>query len=157
MRRKFKFGQSLIEVVVAVGIVAVAVVALVSAIIFTQKTARSANLQTQATKLAEESIEQIRVVRDRRGFSYLVNDSCWKLVITDPADPTTWNFSNTAPNICPEIISLGNIAFSRSIKIEDGSNSRQKKVTITVSWQESGGVRSVINSTFFSNCLGTSC
>ena len=146
MKGKFKPGQSLMEVVVAMGLVVVAVVALVSTTIFTQKAARSANAQTQATKLAEESIEQLRVIRDRRGFGYLVASTCYILNATDP-DPNSWSLT-----ICgtPPSFTLGNIEFVRSIDVvDDGAN--KKKVTVSVSWQESGGTKKVENVTFFSN------
>lgn len=145
MKRRFKLGQSLLEVVVAMGLVIVAVVALVSTTIFTQKAARSANAQTQATKLAEESIEQIRVIRDRRDFDYLPIGLCFVLNATDP-DPNVWSLSTCGT---PPSVTLGNTVFTRSIVV-DSVTASKKKVTVSVSWLESGGTRKVENVTFFS-------
>lgn len=155
MKRSFKFGQSLIEVVIAVGIVAIAVVALVSAIIFTQKTARSANAQIQATKLAEASIEEIRVLRDRKGYAYLETTGTCKVIDSSLPEPSNWLLNNCVPP--GETIVLENISFARMIVISEPNPGVKKMATVTVSWQESGGERSVKNSTFLSNCLGASC
>lgn len=155
MKRSFSAGQSLIEVVIALGIVVVGVVALVSTTIFTQKTARSANAQTQATKLAEESLEQIRVLRDRKGYGFLDTTSLCKVIDSSLPDPNNWQLNNcVSPG---QTIVLDNISFARMIVISEITPGVKKMATVTVSWQESGGGRSVKNSTFLSNCLGTSC
>lgn len=134
------------EVVVAMGIVVVAVVALVSTVIFTQKSARSASAQTQATKLAEQTIEQMRVIRDRRDFGYLTDGPCFVLDATG-ADPNLWSLAACGT---PPSFTLGNIDFTRSIAVEP-AGSNKKKVTVSVSWQESGGTKKVENVTFFSD------
>lgn len=148
MKRSFKPGQSLMEVVVAMGLVVIAAVALVSTTIFTQKSARSASAQTQATKLTEESIEQIRVIRDRKEYGALGVGSC--KVIALSSDPNNWLLKDCVPPGVPETIVLGNISFTRRIDISEIVLDAKKKATVIVSWQESGGTRKVENITFFS-------
>lgn len=149
-------GQSLVEVVVALGVVVVLAIALVGASLVTQRTSRSAANTTQATKLVQQNIEQIRVFRDRRGFGSLANSNCWVMVTSDP-DPVNWRLANTAPNTCPESIILGQTTFNRSVRIEDAlnANANQKRITVTVTWADSGGVQTVSNTTVLSNCLTT--
>lgn len=150
MKRSFKPGQSLMEVVVAMGLVIIAVVALVSTTIFTQKSARSANAQVLATKLAEENIEQIRVLRDRKGYDALLTGACY--TFNAPAgNLELWSMVTcTAPE--GETITQENIRFFRKIMTSEitTGGTVKKQVNVEVSWQESGGIRKVENVTFFS-------
>jgi len=68
--RNYK-GQTLIEVVVAVGVVVLLAVSLITTNLVTQKTSRSARNTTQATKLAQDYAEKIRIIRDRDGYEYI--------------------------------------------------------------------------------------
>ncbi|MCR4324113.1 MAG: hypothetical protein NUV69_00290 [Candidatus Curtissbacteria bacterium] len=151
---KRKEGQSLIEVVVALGVVIVLITSLVSTSLLTQRGARGAKANTQATKLAEQSLEKMRVFRDRRGFSALVNNSsanCYILDSTNP-DPSAWALSTAN---CPpgENVVLDNITFTRRIQVS--SSGQNKLIVVTVSWQDSAGTQTVTNSTILSNwCQG---
>lgn len=158
MKRNFKDGFSLIEVIIAMTIIVGTAMALVSTTIFTQKTSRSANAQTQATKLSEENVEQMRVLRDRKGFDSLTDGNCLTL------DSSSTEFSNWSLAGCTtgENLTLGDIVFTRKIAIcstmsascSGGAN--KKQVTVTVSWQEPGGTRSVSTVTYFSRSLSGS-
>lgn len=152
MRRNFRLGQSLMEVVVAMGLVIIAVVALVSTTIFTQKSARSANAQVQATKLAEETIEQMRVLRDRKGYSAIVIGQPCYMFFAPTTDLELWKLDPCMPP-SGEIISEDNIEFTRKIETSEinSGGTVKKQVKVTVSWLESGGTRKVENVTFFSN------
>lgn len=154
MNKKFKIGQSLIEVVVAMALLGIVAVALVATSLFTQKATRTASSQVQATKLGEESVEQMRIFRDRLGFGALTNGDCWKLVTTEAGNPNTWKLANSAPDVCPDVFTVGNTAFNRFIKIEDGVNASQKKITVTVTWTEGANTKSASSQTFLSNALG---
>lgn len=149
MKRNFRSGLSLIEVVIAMAIIVVVAVALVSTTIFTQKTSRSASAQTQAAKLAEENIEQIRVLRDRKGFQALDVGSC--LTLYAPSSIALWDL---VPCTLPdgEQITLGNFRFNRKVGVVN-SGPDKKEVTVTVSWEEPGGIRTVSTVTYFSRTL----
>lgn len=151
-------GQSLIEVVIGMGIATLLTVALVSVTIYTQKLSKSAKNNTQAAKLVQQSIEEARTMRDRKGFGNLVNGSCYKISKPNQSDLSTWTFSSAAP--CPEVANPGHPTgdpdFLRTIAIANGSNSNQKMVTVTVTWTDSSGDRTVTNTTFLSNpCSGS--
>lgn len=152
-----KSGQSLIEVVIALGVIVALAVSLVTASLVTQKSSRSAKNNTQAAKLAQQSVEQIRVFRDRVGFSALANNNCWVMLSTD-TDPINWKLVNSGSSpsaTCPEALTLNETNFSRSIKIEAGTNALQKKVTVTVTWTDSGGLQTVTNVTYLSDCVSS--
>ncbi len=150
MRSRCRFGQSLIEVIVSVGIAVILAIALISAGLISNKTARSARNNTQATKLAEQAVEQIRVFRDRQGFSALSsigNGNCFVLDTSSP-DPAAWSLASG----CPEVINLDNVNFSRNFEVADTSPAdvNKKLITVVVSWPESGGNQTVTSQTILS-------
>lgn len=156
--QKFK-GQTLIEVVVALGVVVALALSLVTTTLVTQKSSRSAKNNTQATKLVQQSIEQMRVLRDRKGFSYLntvpPKNSCLVLTSTNP-DPQSWSLDG-----CPglgEIIPLDQTNFTRRIELATGTViDKNLKVQVTVTWLESGGSQTVSNTTLLSGCVVKNC
>jgi len=149
-------GQSLIEVVIALAVVVGLAVALLTTTLVVQKASRTSKNNSQATKLVQQNNEQIRILRDRQGFASLVNNNCWVLTNTGDTDPNNWKLANSSsapPVTCPELVPLDQALFNRSLKVEDGVNTDQKKVTVTVSWTDSGGTRSVSNQTILSREL----
>jgi len=144
-------AQSLIEVVVAMAVITGLAIALVTMSLFSQKTAREATNTTQASKLAQENIEQVRIFRDRQGYSAFssVSDGCHTLGTSNP-DPSTWSFSPSFDCLTGtgETKTLDKTDFYRKIKIE--SVSATKKVTVTVSWTDSSGTQKVTNTTLLS-------
>lgn len=150
-------GQSLVEVVVALGVVAALAVALVTTSLVTQRTSQQAKNNTQATKLAQQTVEQVRVLRDRRGYSYLssVSGACFTLD-TSNVNPALWSLSACAGETANgEVRTLNNTDFRRKIAIAtlpDTSNQRQ--VIVTAEWTDSGGVQKVTQTTILSNCVG---
>ena len=153
-------GQSLIEVLVAIGVVALLAISLVTTTLLTQRSARTARNNTQATNLAQQNIEQMRVFRDRKGFSLLRNDTCLVLDASDDmSDPSVWELADETsvpPVVCPEQLIFNNTVFERSIVIANGANSFQKLVTVTVSWQDTGGLQTVNSVTVLSDCVNNS-
>lgn len=67
-------GQTLLEVVVAVGIALVVVGALTVAATNAVRNASLSRNQTQATRLAQDGIETARALRDLRGFAQVKTD-----------------------------------------------------------------------------------
>ncbi|OGD84973.1 hypothetical protein A3B51_00285 [Candidatus Curtissbacteria bacterium RIFCSPLOWO2_01_FULL_41_18] len=148
MRKRFKRGQSLIEVVVSLGVIVVLAVSLISTSLITQKTARTAKNNNAATKLTQESIEKIRVFRDRQGFSALRTRLCLTLDSSD-VDPVKWKLNDCAAGAEGEAIELNNTSFNRKIEIDDNGGSL-KLVIVTVTWSEPGGIQTVKDQTFLS-------
>lgn len=152
-------GQSLVEVVVSLAVVILLAVSLVSTSIFVQKASKSAQNNTQASKLVQQNIEQIRIFRDRNanGFDALPSSGCRVLVATD-SNPANWSLSSLASCDTPppgaEVVALNNTTFNRWLSFAS-PNSNEKSVTVTVSWTDSSGLQSVANATFLSRpCTG---
>lgn len=70
-------GQTLVEVIVAIAIMAVIVVGLVSASRQSVRTEQSARAESDATKLAEEGIEQIKAVYNDQSFDKIQTNTCY--------------------------------------------------------------------------------
>src|SRR3990167_9128885 len=103
---KFNVGQSLIEVIVAFAVVVVVGMALVSASLATQRNSISARNKSQATELAQQYLEQIRVIRDIKGFSGVngysggLQANCWKINNSTSSDPNIWTLNQIAVGTC---------------------------------------------------------
>ncbi len=146
-----RHGQSLLEVVVAIAIAAILAVSVVSTNLITQKTGKSAENNTRATKLVQQGIENIRIFRDRNpngyaGLSISPAGSCF--ILNTSGAPKTWTLNLNTP-CTPEVIDLGDKKFFRKITINPDP-SGQLIVTVTVNWDESGGTQEVKNETYLS-------
>ena len=161
LKNEFSGGQSLVEVVVSVGIAVILAISLITTSLITQKSSRSARNNSQATKLVQQTLEQIRVFRDRHPpddpavddkLEFLPNaptTTCYSLDATSN-DPDNWTL-NSASCSTTQTITLDNTNFNRKIEmINQGLNAEKRLITITISWDESGQTRSVKSQTFLS-------
>lgn len=164
---KFQKGQSLIEVIIA-GLVGMLVVsALTFATIFSLRNANFAKTSVQATKLAQEGIEWVRIGRDHNssiiisgasvdswnGISSPINDLWSYQISTGCGTPpgkcffrtngagqllSGSNYVPTDSNPLPSWAeSVGN-GFRRVVILSDDAGT-QKKVTVIVTWTDTTG------------------
>lgn len=162
---KFRSGQSLLEVMVAFTVSVVIGIALVSASLSTQRAANSARNQTQATKLALEYLEDIRIFRDVKGFSSLTSSAtCSKIDFSLSAtDPTMWSLVGAggcaATNGDYTASAFNNsTVFYRRLLITDivAPTVISKKILVTVNWTEGVNARTVSQETTLTKwCTGT--
>lgn len=160
-------GQSLIEVLVAVTVGVLVVTALTFATIFSLRNAQFAKNSAQATKLAQEGIERVRIGRDRNQCITLTDVDSWNGNSSDPAcsgSDSFWSYpinTNCGPNSCYfNVNSSGALnyltssatfppvgtesippMFNRAIMILDDSATytSQKTVTVIVRWSDFSG------------------
>jgi Tfp pilus assembly protein PilV len=124
-------GQSLIEAVVAIGVVILIVSGLIVAVISSIRSAQSSRSRSVATKLTQDGMESMRNLRDSgwTQFISLASGVEWCLgsdgIITAP-DETDLS--------CPQIESAKTF-FDRRIVISDTSD-EQATVMVTVTWTE---------------------
>jgi type II secretory pathway pseudopilin PulG len=148
-------GQSLIEVIVATAIVVGLAISLVTASLVTQRASRSAKNNTQATKLVQQNIEQMRIYRDRKGYQAL-SPGCFTLDTSSP-DPANWSLTvlpTCSGSTVGEPVTLESTQFRRKIAISSASDT-VRSITVTVSWSDSGGDQAVSNQTFLTTwCPG---
>ena len=150
LRHTFLGGQSLVEVVVSIGIAVILAISLITTSLITQKSSRSARNNSQATKLVQEIIEQLRVLRDRKGFSgtfpSVSSITCFTFNTPDLNVPSNWSLTSECST--PQTVSLGTTIFTRKIEmINHNTDVNKRLITVTVSWDESGQTRSVKSQT----------
>lgn len=119
----YKKGQSLIELLVAIGIFVIAVSSLAFLILDSFVSGRLASEITKANFLAEEGMEATKSIRDN-SWNGLISGS-HGLTISG----NNWVFQGTSEDISDQLK-----GGTRAIKIEDIGLDR-KKVTSQVTWQ----------------------
>ncbi len=150
-------GQSLIEVLVALTVVVIMIVALIAFILSGLKNAQFAQNQSKATKLAQETMDQIKNIRDRNGdvfygfsqkFSVLwgVNMSTVYFNLEQPANSPPSLAQITDLSRKDVNLTGGNEGFKRQIIFEDSADSlnilyyaKAKKITVIIKWTDSTG------------------
>jgi Tfp pilus assembly protein PilV len=108
-------GQTIVEIVVALGVLVLVVLALVSVTTVSARNAQFARNQALATQYAQEGIERIRNCRDTWGWDFLQHFwfFCW---IERLPSPFTYDVDCTFPD------------------------ADTAEIVVTVSWTDSKGV-----------------
>lgn len=141
-------GQTLMELVVVVGVSAIVVGALVFATVASLRNASFSKNQAQATKLAQEGIERVRAGRDRNSTIY--NLRMGNADVSNWQDNDLWinqidgsyNFSVAPDGALTRIYNSGESIgpFYRLVILsDDASSATQKTVTVLVSWTDFSG------------------
>lgn len=132
-------GQTLLELVVAITVAVLVLGSLVFATITSLRNAQLAKNQAQATKLAQEGLEDIRTLRDRNGgivynginiefsdlwgIGFSCPGNCYFFFNSSGVLISSASFENIPPN------------FKRQILIEGGT-SDSKQITAIVQWDD---------------------
>lgn len=131
-------GQSLIEIIISVGIVVLLVTGLVSGATFAQRMSQLGTLRSRAIKYAQEGIELTRQLRDA-GWDPFVNyaqsGGNWCL-----AEDETWNQASSCT------VNIGGI-FTRSVLFT--WLDPRMNVVVTVKWNDGSITRKSELRTFF--------
>lgn len=146
---KNRKGETLIEVVLAVGLAVMVLFALVVLGSSAVKTGTSSSRRAEAEKLASSGVEAIRYLRDANGFDSL-ELGCYTI---DSTGSSVSKINDTCADPASRIeINLGTgDSFDRKIEVAAYAGSTtMKKVTSTARWVESSGTRSVVISTVLS-------
>lgn len=147
-------GQSLIEVMAALGVVAVVIVGIAILAFSSLRDVQHGRNRVQASRLVSEGLEQARVVRDQKGWSYFNSLSgCYKV------DTSSSPWSMEPLTTCGgEYLSVPLQQFRRAILLEDQNledptigcpspGCPGKKVTVTVFWEDAQGQQTSLAST----------
>jgi len=122
---KFKIPQrggfSLVEIILAVGIIAVVVSVFVGALVYGQESTAIAGQRARAVLLAEEGVEAARNLRD--GAFTNLTDGTFGIV----ASGGQWILSGSSDSTD---------IFNRQLAISTATASKKKLVTSTVAWQQ---------------------
>lgn len=130
---KGNFGQTLIELLMALGAGVLIVLAIVGGLIMAGKNSQFAKNQNLATRYAQEGVEFIRSQRDKLGWSV------FKTNYSGQPQCISSNGSFTAlANGCSKIANI----FTRSATFIDDGTGLSLTVAVTVSWSDSSGLHS---------------
>ena len=155
-----KNGYGVIEVTVAAGLASVIALSIFQLVVATGRPVSAGARQTEATYLAEEALEAVRVLRNdswSNEIAPLSNNTVYYPVKI----ATDWTLTTTPP---APINSL----YTRTIQLQavyrdandDISASgtldpKTRKVTATVTWPERGQAKTITLDTYLTNFLGT--
>lgn len=142
-------GQSLIELIVVISVVAMVVGSLVFATIASLRNAQFSKNQSLATKLAQEGIEKVRSIRDRNGpADYIKSDGShtstfndlWPISFDCSGGNCYFYFNSTGVLFGGNASKFEDVPpnFKRQIQIE-GSATDSKKITVVVNWIDTSG------------------
>jgi len=133
---KVKLGQSLFEVVVAIGVAAVIVVALVSLVTRSIRNATFSKNKSLAASYAQEASEWLRGERDNNLIVFLQKSATGLTYCLPTADwPVSAGGCGSA-NFIQDTQFLRSVTFSRTWVVVNGSNKDIITADIRVSWNE---------------------
>ncbi len=125
-------GKSLVEVVVAFGVVIVIVTGLLSATIMSVNATRIGKMRTKAIKYAQDGLELSRSLRDNNVWPVFQADYSGGTTLTWCVDNiSTWPAISGACSV-PNIDSI----FTRNVTFTWDSVNEQMDVKSSVTWQE---------------------
>ena len=135
-------GSTLIEVIIAIAVISIALVAIVASAVMVVRNQRYSTAQHQATAYTQESLEWLRKMRDTLGWITFFAD----LQADNPVAPTycldtlpatTAAFENLSSSSCATVI-MGTI-FTRSVQITLSASAPQTATALsTTSWEDGG-------------------
>ena len=141
---KFESGQTLIEMIIAIGLVVLVLTTLVSALTLGIKNNRFAREQSQAKNYVREGTEWARSIRDRLGW-----ESFYDMVAQDgnPVSyclsslPTTAQDAEELTNrICTSQETINNTVFRRTAFFSFGNTDKELTLTVTVDWNDGSAI-----------------
>jgi type II secretory pathway pseudopilin PulG len=132
-RNAFKFysGQSMVEMLIALGIAVLIIVALVQSIVTTVKNSQFAKNQTLATRFGQEGIEKIRAQRDILGWMAFYATYNGKTLCVGSGGSSNW--SDKPPTGCS--VNIQNF-FTREVAFTDVGGGNQLYVVVTTFWTD---------------------
>lgn len=145
-------GQSLFELVIAIGISALIIVVLVSLVSSALQNAAFAKNETLAGKLAQESTEWLRGQRDSDINIFITNVSSYPYEVARCFNSLAWTAvgpCGVGDNIAG--LFVRQISFKQVNAVIDGVIKNIIQANVSVSWTDSKGIHEVTNATNFSD------
>jgi Tfp pilus assembly protein PilV len=133
-------GQSLAEIVVTIGIVALLVTGVVAATTTSLRNNQAGRVRSLAVQFAQEGIELTRELRGAGWSDFQVYSGLWCL---DKNGIWTQAVGSCAPNI--------DGTFTRSVTFTWNATDERMEVAVTVAWNDSGIPRSTTIETYLTN------
>ncbi|MDP3955261.1 MAG: prepilin-type N-terminal cleavage/methylation domain-containing protein [bacterium] len=140
--KKKNKGSSLVEVLIALAIVLLVIIALARGVTTAIKSSEASKRGIQAASYAQEGMENIRAFRDAgwtQFYGYVTSNN-----------GINRDFTGTVPSSsnCPASANILDI-FTRCVKFESTANPDKFKATVTVSWTDGSGTHASILISYF--------
>ncbi|MBI2103912.1 hypothetical protein HYT59_02815 [Candidatus Woesebacteria bacterium] len=150
---KIRNGQSLFELVVAIGVVALILYALVALATLSVRNASFARNESEAARLGQEAVEWLRLERDKGWDQFIQNVTVVAVGTTRCVEDTSW--SEVSIGDCTPSNRISSL-FEREVVFgtDDTNNDAfADRVTaeISVSWTDGQGYHEIKNSTYFTD------
>lgn len=138
-------GQTIVEIIIAVGLAAMVVTAVLVLSAAATKSATSSLRRSQASKIGVLALETVRFFRDTNGYAAIPDgDICPKIPSEDASSSTSLEFTNGggSPYSCSDYqtFNFNGIQYDRRIEIRPEQNN-SREVIVTVRWVESLGTK----------------
>lgn len=147
----YQRGQTIIEILIATGVIALVMTAIASGLTLSVKNTSQAKYRALASKEAQEGVEMYRRERSRLGwesFQSTVSSGTYCLGETLPS--TTDGFTTLPIGACSVGYPLGGTTYTRESDVSV-INADEVEVTVTVSWIDSNQERSTAITQRFQN------
>lgn len=146
LRINYQRGSSLIEIVVATGVMALVLTAIVAGLTLSLKTNADSEYRSQATKRAQEAMEVFRRERTLQGWDVFADswiDGATYCLKDLPAPKTTFTVGECAAD--DALVISGVEMYREAVVLIDTSNPAdpQVEVTVAVTWDSGGSPRDV--------------
>jgi Tfp pilus assembly protein PilV len=137
MIKKYEKGQSLFEIVLALGLITLILTAVVALASLSIKNSSFSHLQTIATRYSESAMESLREEKEKDWTSFYNN------ALSSP----NWCFNGSSwgdatPGACPDSDFITDTNFMREVSFTI-IEPREVEVMINVNWQDSSGYHEV--------------
>lgn len=142
MKNRHASGQTLVEVVVVVGIAVLLVLGIVAGTTRSLSLSQTVQKRTTALSLAQEGIELARQERDLGWDAFALMGTPLSTYCIGSSGIS--DFANLPVSSCGDSPNIDNTAFTRSVTLDlipspDGSGNTTMQVTVQVSWSAAAG------------------
>ena len=153
-------GVGVVEIVVVAGITSLVLVSILQLLVLSTRPVGTGIRETQANFYAEEAIEAVRLLRNTDWSDNIANKTSGTTYYP-VLSSNNWTLSTTNPGnvdgIFERTVVLGDVYRDTNDNINSVGtlDSKTRKVTATVAWDDHGQAKSVVIETYVTNFLGT--
>ncbi len=157
-------GIGLVEILIVTAVLGVGLLAVISFLIYSRGVTFQVARTTEATSLAEEGIEVVRVLRDESwatNIASLISGTTYYPDISGVNPNDKWTLGTTDPGVINNLYTrtvvvenVGRDANDDILSSGGTPDGNTKKVTSTVTWTENGRSKQIELEAYVTNILG---
>lgn len=147
MNKKNK-GQSLFEVVIALGVISLILVTIISLTLLSVKNTSATKSRSQATRLSQDTKEWLGIEKNKSWSDFVAKTAVSKRCLKE-LDWTTAGIGSC--NYLSETDNVAGTLFDREITMSINGQQTEVTTVVDVSWTDSQGFHKITTSTIFQN------